>query len=117
MIAKNIHKWFISLALVVSFVSLSGFTGETSVKETVRTELIKTNRLIINSAVYNYGTVLKLKRPANFSFKTLLEYYNLQIYIQFSITDLKVREYLAFVTLKPLVHELNKDNYSHIFAG
>ena len=117
MIIKNIHKLFISLALVVSFVSLSGFTGETSVKETVRTELIKTNRLIINSAVYNYGTVLKLKRPANFSFKTLLEYYNLQNNIQFSITDLKVREYLAFVTLKSLVHELNKDNYSHIFAG
>ena len=117
MIIKNIHKLFISLALVVSFVSFSGFTGETSVKETVRTELIKTNRPIINSAVYYYGTVLKLKRPTNFSFKTLLEYYNLQNNIQFSITDLKVREYLAFVTLKPLVHELNKDNYSHIFAG
>lgn len=117
MIFKNIHKLFISLALVVSFVSFSGFTGETSVKGIALKELIKTNRPIINSAVYYYGTVLKLKRPTNYSFKTLLEYYNLQNNIQFSTTNLKVREYLAFVTLQPLVHELKKNNYSQIFAG
>ena len=70
MIFKNIHKWFISLALLVSVVSFSGFTAEKTVKQNVFTELIKTNRPITKSAVYYYRAILKVERPTNFSFKT-----------------------------------------------
>ncbi len=114
---KNIHKWFIGLALIASVVSFSGFTAESSVKETVLTELINTNKPITKTAVYYYSTVLKFERPTNFSFKTILKYYNLRTNIQFKTADLKVRDYLAYVTLKPLAQRINKDNYSHIFIG
>jgi hypothetical protein len=117
MIFKNIHKWFISLALLVSVVSFSGFTAETSVKQNVFTELIKTDRPISKSAVYYYRAILKIERPTNFSFKTLLKYYNLHANIQFITADLKVRDYLAHVTLIPVQHRFKKDNYSHIFIG
>lgn len=117
MILKNIHKWLVSLALIVSVVSFSGFTAERSAKEPVLTELINTQKPINNSSVYYYGAILKLERSTNFSFKTFLKYYNLHSNIKFSNVNLKVREYLAYVTLKPLARRLNKDSYSHIFIG
>ena len=117
MILKNIHNWFLSLAIVASVVSFSGFTAESPVKKPVHTELIKTNKPITKSAVYYYGAILKLEQPTNFSFKTLLKYYNLRTNIQFISTDLKVRTYLAYVTLKPIEQIVVKDNYSHIFIG
>lgn len=108
---KNIHKWIVSLAFVVSLVSFSGVTIETHPKESVQTELIKTNKPTSKAFVYYYGALLELDRPTNFSFKTLLKSYNLFDYLQFQNLSNKALAYLANKHFEIFKHAVNQDDY------
>ena len=118
MLFLRIHKWLISLALIVSIASFNGYTGDIVTVNNNQTELFVAKKLVNKAATYSYRTVnFEPNNSYNFSFNTLLENYNSINGLQFKALKKSALQYVNHINFKSLIHSINQDDYYRIFIG
>ncbi len=117
MIVLRFHKWLISLALIVSAVSFSGFNYSSVVTESNQTELLVSKKPEHKIASFYFTTLEQLESSFCFSFKTLLKAQNSTINLQFETLKEKELQYASYIQFKVLEHSINKVEYHKIFIG
>lgn len=117
MIVLRFHKWLISLALIVSAVSFSGFNYSSVVTKSNQTELLVVKKPVYKTVSFYFATIEQLESSFCFSFKTLLKAQNSTINLQFETLKDKELQYANFIQFKVLKHSINQDDYHKIFIG
>lgn len=118
MLILKLHKWLISLALIVSAVSFSGFNYSSVATTSNPTELLVANKPIYKTGSYYFSAVNKqLENSYCFSFKTFLKNYNSAIILQFEALKEKELLYVNYIQFTALKHSINQDEYYKIFIG
>ncbi len=118
MIFLRLHKWLISLALIMSIVSFSGFNYSSVVSKSNQTELLVAKKPVYKTAIYYFGVAnCTLNQSFNFSFKSFLKSFNALYKVQFEVIKESTLQYANLMQFKELKHSINQDDYHKIFIG
>ncbi len=112
MIFLRLHKWLISLTLIVSVVSFSGSNYSSVVANSNQTELLVAKKPVYKTTSFYVVTVHnQLNSSFCFSFKTLLKSSNSVNDIKFETVKNKALQYVNYLHFKTISHRYSLNDY------